>query len=123
MYETLIFNLASLIFVFGLKSDEQNFVKRFRSLNAKKEIKVKRNENMTEKMVLFVKRVTFAAIEKFEVLSEILLDIQNKLGKEYGGHWYCMAYSMGAFPLRKIKGFFIEFELFDINFTIFESNN
>ena len=74
-------------------------------------------------MIDFIKKTTFEATAKLDTLREILCYIQKGLGDKYGGQWYCMAYSMGAFPMKRIKGYFIEFLLLDIKFTIFQIND
>ena len=88
-------------------------------LNTK--LKSKANKISAKKWFRFIKREIFTAIERFDTLSDILKYLQNKLGKEYGGQWFCLGFSMGAFPLTKIKSDFIEFQLLNIKFTIFRA--
>ncbi len=88
----------------------------------KEELTILQSE-VKEKFYLDIKKMTFDSIKTNDCLSDICSTMRGLLAQKFNGEWHCIGYkkNYGGYSVRHLKGKFIEFNIEDLKFILFQT--
>lgn len=101
-------------------------IQRFKQLldtcKIKEELTVLQSE-IKEDFYLDIKKMTINSIKTNNRLTSICSSIRDLLTKKFKGEWHCISYkqNFGGYSVRHMKKKFIEFNIGDLKFILFQT--